>query len=466
MKRLLALCLLWAACGGKSGTLALRIVTSPADDPFLGASQVRFTVGDDKHVTTVPVAMGHFSFKVSSKPLSQPGTVLVEALDAQGNVVGHGRSPVLSLAAMDQGPVAIWVGRPGQVQPAAAALPKPVAEAAATSVPGLGVLVAGGRDAKGAPVGDSSVYDVYTQSVIPVAPLLKAVAGAVAAPVVGVRAVLYGGSTAPGAGNTGAPDGSLAVFDPTVGYGIWAPLPADPFAPRSFAGVALLANGNALISGGRDGAGLPLGTAALVNPSGALRLTAIASSMTAPRAGHATCAAHFPDGDGALLFGGLAAGSTGPVAERFINSSFVAYDVGAVESRSDATATTMPSGDVLILGGKTAAGVESSGLVISPRTSPPAVKVLPGALSVAREGHTASLTGDELVVCGGADGSGAPQASCDVLDAKSYALVRTVQLAAARRDQVAGVLDNGLVVIAGGRGSDGAPLASIELYTP
>ena len=33
------------ACGGKSGTLTLNLVTSPGDDPFADAAQVRFTVG-------------------------------------------------------------------------------------------------------------------------------------------------------------------------------------------------------------------------------------------------------------------------------------------------------------------------------------------------------------------------------------------------------------------------------------
>jgi hypothetical protein len=188
--------------------------------------------------------------------------------------------------------------------------------------------------------------------------------------------------------------------------------------------------------------------------------------MAAARRGHAVAAAHFPDGDGAILFGGLPAGSSGPVAERLIGQAFAAYDVGAVENRVNATATTMPSGDVLILGGKTAGGVEASGLVISPATTPPTVTPLPAALSVAREGHTASLSGGALVVCGGADGTGALQASCDVLDGMTYALLRTVPLGTARRDQVAQVMENGLVVLAGGLGSDGAPLASIEIYTP
>ena len=136
------------ACGGKSGTLTLNIVTSPGDDPFADAAQVRFTVGTDmSHVTTVPVSMGHFDYKISFKPNDMTGPVLIEALDSGGTVVAHGTTPFLLLSAVDQGPIAAWVGRPGRVQPAAAMLPKAIAETATTYVPGLGILYAGGRDA-------------------------------------------------------------------------------------------------------------------------------------------------------------------------------------------------------------------------------------------------------------------------------------------------------------------------------
>ena len=106
-----------AACGGKSGTLTLDIVTSPGDDPFGDAASVRFTVGTDtSHVTTVPVTGGHFSYKVSFKPNDMPGPVLVEALASDGTtVVAHGQTPYLLLSAVDQGPISVWVGRPGTI---------------------------------------------------------------------------------------------------------------------------------------------------------------------------------------------------------------------------------------------------------------------------------------------------------------------------------------------------------------
>ena len=461
------LVLLVAGCGGKSGTLTLQLVVSPGDDPFVDAAQVRFTVGNAKHVTTVPASMGHFSYKTAFQPDNMPGTVTVDALDAQGNVVAHGQTPALTLTAVDQGPVAIWMGRPGRVAPAPAALPSARAELASAAILGLGVLYAGGRDSSGAVLADTAVYDVYTQGVIATAAMQKPRAGGVAAPVSGVHAIVFGGATSAGFGTSSATDGTMELFDPTVGVGVWASLPVDPIGGRAYAAGTTLGSGSILVSGGVDMTGAAQPTAGLVNPSGAIKLTLIASPMAAARVGHAVAPAHFPDGDGALLFGGLAPGSTGgAVAERLVGQTFSAYDVGTAENRINATATTMPSGDILVLGGKTRAGAVASGLVVSPTAPGASVSPLAGALSVAREGHTATLVGTELLVCGGADAKGALQASCDVLDAMTYGLKRTVPLATARRGQSAELLETHLVILAGGFGADGAPLASIEIYTP
>ena len=459
-----------AACGGKSGTLTLNIVTSPGDDPFVDAATVRFTVGTDgTHVTTVPVSMGHFNYKISFKPNDMTGPVLVEALDANGMVVAHGQTPYVLLSAVDQGPIAAWVGRPGHVAPAAAALPKGIAEMASTYVPGLGILYAGGRDATGAALADTAVYDVFTHGIIATAPMEKARAGGIAASAGtdSVQAMVYGGATSNGFGDFSTVDGTLELFDPTVGTGVWAALPVDTFAARAYPTKVVLSSGAVLISGGVDASGNALASAGLINVSGAIMLTTLSGPMVAARVGHVGAAATFPEGAGAILFGGLPPGAAGqPVAERTVGQSFSQYDVGALPNRDNATATQMANGDVLILGGKTATGVEQSGIVITPSTSPPTVTVLPTALSVPREGHTASLTGGDLVVCGGADAAGTLQGSCDILDAMTYALKSTVPLATARRGASSETMETGVVVIAGGFGSDGAPLASMEIYTP
>jgi hypothetical protein len=456
------------ACGGKSGTLTLNLVTSPGDDPFADAAQVRFTVGAmAEHVTIVPVSMGHFTYNVSFKPDDLTGPVLIEALDAGGAIVAHGQTPYLLLSAVDQGPISAWVGRPGRVAPAAAMLPKPMAESASAYIPGLGVLYAGGRDAAGTALADTAVYDVFTHGIISTSPMQKARAGGVAAPLANVHATVYGGATSAGFGVASAVDGTLELFDPTVGVGVWAALPVDTFPARAYATKTILAQGAVLITGGIDANGVAQTSAGLVNFDGAIKLGTLSGPMAAGRVGHAAAAAKFPDGDGALLFGGLPAGTTGaPVAERVVGQAFSVYDVGAQPNRVNATATTMPNGDILILGGATSTGAQSSGLIVTPTTPSATVTPLPMALSVARAGHTASITGGDLVVCGGVDELGMAQASCDVLDAMTYGRKSTVPLATARSGATSETMETGVVVIAGGIGADGAPLASIEIYTP
>jgi hypothetical protein len=470
-----------AACGGKSGTLSLDIVVSPTDDPFVDAASVRFTIGDGTHVDTTTVTAGHFTLKLSQKPESMDGPILVEALDATGAVVAHGITPSLSLAAMDQGPIAVWVGRPGKMATTSAAItipvtqsdgttadtPDPRTDMASTTIAGLGALFCGGRDANGAALAKTAVYDVYTQAIIATSDMEFARAGGLAAATDGVHGWAYGGATSPGFGTFGAPNTTIELFDPTTGLGIWAQLPTDAFDARSYATGTLLASGVTLISGGVDATGMPLATGSLVNPTGAVRLTAIASPMAAARSGHAAAAAHFSDGDGAILFGGLAKGSTAPVAERLVGQTFASYALGVpLPNLVGATATTMPNGDVLILGGQADDGtVGPGGIVITPSTSPPTVVQLANALSAGRVGHSATISGSDLVVCGGADATGAPEGTCDVLDTSTYGIKRTVALAAARRNHSAQLLETGDIVIAGGIDSSGKPLASIELFT-
>jgi len=199
------------ACGGKSGTLTLNIVVAPGDDPFADAASVRFSVGTDgAHVTTVPVSMGHFTYKISFKPNDKAGPVLVEALDNAGAVIAYGQTPFLLLSAIDQGPISVWVGRPGRVAAAAAALPKPITETASTYVPGLGVLYDGGRDATGTVIADTEVYDVFTQAVIQTSPMQAARAGGIAASLPGgVQSVAYGGATSTGFGTFSSVNGTF-----------------------------------------------------------------------------------------------------------------------------------------------------------------------------------------------------------------------------------------------------------------
>src|SRR5262249_22485477 len=158
-------------------------------------------------------------------------------------------------------------------------------------------------------------------------------------------------------------------------YGTWSSL-QNPAPVGTFANVTVLGSGNALVTGGVDENNKKLDIAALLTASGTTSLNALSTPMAAPRAGHAVAAATFPDGQGAILVGGIDSGSTAPVAERLLGQSFSAYDVAGLENRIDATATTLSNGQVLVLGGKVNGTPVASGVVIDPSTMPPGVTVV------------------------------------------------------------------------------------------
>jgi hypothetical protein len=91
--------------------------------------------------------------------------------------------------------------------------------------------------------------------------------------------------------------------------------------------------------------------------------------------------------------------------------------------------------------------------------------VLTGSLNTARYVHTSTLLNNGLVlIAGGCDDTGA-MASAELYDPATGTFAPTGNLNSVRCGQTATLLDNGLVLIAGGDGSTG-PLASAELYDP
>jgi hypothetical protein len=125
------------------------------------------------------------------------------------------------------------------------------------------------------------------------------------------------------------------------------------------------------------------------------------------------------------------------------------------------TATLLPSGKVLVVGGQHV-GVLASAEVYDPSTgawSPT------GALATARRLHTATLLPSGKVLVVGGDASN-QLASAEVYDPATGAWSPTGAMATARRHHSATLLPSGKVLVAGGWDLDYAPVASAEVYDP
>lgn len=132
-------------------------------------------------------------------------------------------------------------------------------------------------------------------------------------------------------------------------------------------------------------------------------------------------------------------------------------------SRGEHTATLLPSGRVLVVGGYNGSASLASAELYDPAGND-WVPVAPP--SAARRAHTATLLPNgKVLVTGGYDGL-ATLASAELYDPSSNSWKTTAGLNFARRAHSATLLSNGKVLVAGGYDSIGNVLSSAELYDP
>ena len=135
---------------------------------------------------------------------------------------------------------------------------------------------------------------------------------------------------------------------------------------------------------------------------------------------------------------------------------------GMITARSDHTATSLPSGMVLIAGGYSGGAYLVSAELYDPGAG---MFTATGSMTVARRDHTATLLPNGIVlIAGGHSGSG-DLASAELYDPKAGTFTATGSMTAPRYNHTATLLPNGMVLIAGGV-SGSADLASAELYDP
>jgi len=300
-------------------------------------------------------------------------------------------------------------------------------------------------------------------------------------------ATLGGATTASTGPAGGAGFGTLIVDRGGVGYQLVATAggavsaSSTAFTVNGFCGTGLTAQGvlqptaALLVTGPQTGQVLLTGGQTDQGPSytnnGELydpvagTFSFVVNTMSSARFGHT--ATLLSDGN-VLVVGGLSAASTfATTADIFFpgNNVFSPTTGAPHNTRVSHTATLLMDGTVLIAGGMNAGGLVAPAEIYSPASG---TFTVVGSLHDPRQFHTATLLPNgQVLIAGGADSGGAT-AIAELYDpvAQTFSLVSN-HLITPREYHTATLLSNGQVLIAGGMMSDGVTaLNSAELFNP
>ena len=140
----------------------------------------------------------------------------------------------------------------------------------------------------------------------------------------------------------------------------------------------------------------------------------------------------------------------------------------------NATATTFNAGaSVFVMGGGVAGGAATNSAFVITTMANGAVTVadVTSALVLpARKNHTATLVGNDILLCGGVDAGGKAIGSCDLVTTSpsvNYDTTKNpIPNLIPRQNHVAVALETGPVLFVGGDDGAGNSTAQIDIYTP
>ena len=261
------------------------------------------------------------------------------------------------------------------------------------------------------------------------------------------------------------------VYDPSAGTFV----ATHVCTARKGHTATLLPDGKVLIAGGRQTLA-HLANADLYDPAtGNFASTGL---MTDRRSSHT--ATLLPNGK-VLLTGGWVERSSksgnSDTADLYDPALGVFMSTGTMaRARSEHTATLLPNGKVLVVGGRTSIFDLSTVFKKQPRflataeLFDPATRAFTatGSMAVPKARHTATLlpNGKVLIVGGTAGSDHAQSGTAELYDPATGVFVPAGSLAKPRSEHTATLLPNGKVLIAGGIAEDGTPFASAKLYDP
>jgi len=330
----------------------------------------------------------------------------------------------------------------------------------ATLLPDGRVLVVGGSGGPSHLRASAEVWDPATGTFGPAGSLLVPRSGHTATLLSDGRVLVVGGWD-------GHPSASAELWDPaTATFGS-----AGSLAEKRVAFTAsLLPDNRVLVVGGSGGPNRILGAAELWDPT--TGMFDPAGSLDRPRDHHA--ASLLPDGRVLVTGGTTRRERARSVAELWDPTTGMFDPAGSLrEARADHTATALSDGRVLVIGGMGDAvggrGAHTSLSSAEVWDAATASFVAAGSLHEARVEHTATpLPDGRVLVVGGVGRVGRrfdDLASAEVWDPATRTFAPAGSLTQGRSYHTATPLPDGRVLVIGGEDSDGA-LASAEVWNP
>jgi hypothetical protein len=207
---------------------------------------------------------------------------------------------------------------------------------------------------------------------------------------------------------------------------------------------------------------LAAGSTSAQDEDGASMAGALEPVLPGPRLGHT--ATSLPDGRVLLVGGRDEASELLREAELWDPSSGELVTSGALaDAREGHSATLLSDGRVLVIGGD---GDRFDLLASAELWDPTSGQfAAAGSLDIARESHTATLLDDgNVLVIGGLDDDYEPIAAAERWDPTSGQFVAAGSLEIARESHTATLLDDGNVLVIGGWDSDDDTLYSVERW--
>ena len=267
------------------------------------------------------------------------------------------------------------------------------------------------------------------------------------------KVLVTGGRT----GATGTYTTSCGLYAPTSAIaGTWTTATALLTTARAYHTATLLPNGKVFVTGGKSAAATWLATAQLYTPNTTTGTWAAAAAPATARANHTATLM----GNGSVLVtGGDTTGSALLATAAIYTSAGTWASAGTVPSmsisRSEHTASLLPNGSVLVIGGVSSAGVVTTSELFSPTAN---TWTGQGALHDARKDATSTvLPSGEVFVVGGTSGTGTGGYALDIATAELFdSTLGQATLSAGipgspyRDDATLTLLPSGYVLLAGG----------------